>query len=1295
MGGDEMEPERYRINRVDTVELAYDAVRLPADAGVFPREIAALAKAYFGAIDKRDAAEALLGHLDPDGFRIQVLSPDRTIASEADYRAWYSSILTAFSDLRHTVVAMAQERRTHDAAVVTLSIHSEVGLRDPAAGAAPRASHTLDIIWTLRRTASGRWVISGQHANPNPTLAFSPERARQFAATYLQNLDRRDLGGMLAVLAPQDELNIALNGGLIIEDFPQWFKMIEDTFINSKHRIQGLVALENGDGTIDAYLRIHFTADRRTPAPGGETSVDFCVDRIWTLRQDKHGGPQLVSQRPFVPFDLGTRVDPLDVAGALAAARRGDHEAVRDWLRSGGDPNTYAPDGFNLFLAAAATGNADVLRMLLLEGVGRCKVDPGLSLKDPGRPGYDTRILAPHLSSQKGDIASTLLLLSRNPAALHARMEVNGHTPLLQAAFYGHVELATAILANLKSMLPDGVDEAAATQRLFSETTVRGLNATQLGRQFGNQALVDALEPFDTSTAEARQADTRALLEAIPGGTRNPAAGTAAQQASETVFAMITAGLTEVACREEPERSVAVTRIASELEAAIRNPDFDPNRLAGELLQTPLIAAVTGSDANAGVARLRCALVDLLLRKGADPDKEEMYPMAVDAVIRAAVFNHFDCLKTFEAVMTPAAMKRALNHKPAVNGLTALHDSVLRAATGSAGYLEQIRWARGLGAAADIADHTGRTQRDFAAAAFVTEGQKQHAAAVWEALQLDSPPPRPYRVFGYDNLTFLTIPEQVADKGTVWRTLAGLPDMIVKSIELDGPDALSAEVAQNHSFGTALMNRHWPDGRPVDAREIQAFAAQTRGTPFLPMMRFEKPDPYIKQLLGAGLFGALVVNPETPEAVRAVLRDVYFPERPNANAAPRPSTAEHPLGKRAVGADNLAQRTFAEYAKMMDTVNDMFIGGISFSKPAVPPVLQQLPELRKIGVKMIEVDRAGIRAGLAGSCPDEALDRETEAAVGAIEDAARRAGIILSGRFSKDVEILDAYERGYRHITTITEREAQEIAWRTWVPEGRIQGRECLPREMPIRPPSQDVNDIRRALAAGELVVFGALTTPNVNTALRLAHSGILNAVAIEREHGTWSTGEAVRHIKALRDHTHVMLRICSALDEDVETFVSLGAGALIATAVQGAQEADHFLRGVEKANRATHGENGRDKWTVPVVMMETEGAANDTDAIVAMLKEHQGVCHPGPLDLSASLGAAWGTARYESTLARIEGAAKAAGVPLAGVISTLEAALAHGFGMVLAPVGMDGGALNAGIMGLNPLQSLQKDNSA
>lgn len=1292
-----MEPDscRCQINRVNRADLEANSVRLPLDAGVFTREVGALAKAYFGAIDEGDI-ESMLGHLDPNDFNIHVLSPDATLTSENEYREWYRSIVSTFSRRRHTVVALDPKLITTNSAQARLSIHSEVDRRNPAPDENPRATVTLDIIWDLTRAEDGQWVISGQREPPDPTPEFSKERTREFAVSYLHNLDRRNLEGMLAVLAPQGELNIALNGGLIVEDFPRWFRMIDEAFINSVHRVQGLVALENADGTIDAHLKIHFTADRRNPEPNQDKAVEFSVERIWTLRLDDNGKPQLVSQRPFDLFDLSTRVDPLDVKGALEAARHGHNEVVRDWLRNGGDPNAYAPDGFNLFLAAAATGNTEVLRMLLLEGVGPKKVDPGLPLEDPRRPDYRTNILAPHLSTQKGDVTSTLLLLSKHPEQLHVRVEVTGHTPLLQTAFYGHVELAKSILENLGSILPQGADIEEETLRLFSETTLRGINATQFGRQFQNQAMVDALEPFDKATTEAKAADTKALLEAIPAGPRNPEADTPAQQASETVFNAITSGLAEIAGLEEPERSATVTRVITELKEATQNPNFDPNRLAGELLQTPVIAAVTGTNANEGVARLRHEVVDILLETGADPDKEEMYPMAVDAIIRAAVFNHFDILKRFAAVMTPEAMKQALNHKPAVNGLTALHDSVLRAATGSAGYLEQIRWARGLGAAANIPDHTGRTQRDFAAAAFVTDGQKENAAAVWEALQLDSTPPKPYEFFSYENLTFLTIPAHVADKGAVWRTLAGSPDVVVRSIELDGPNAMSAEVAQNHSFGTATMNRCWPDGRPVDAKEVQAFAAQTRGTPFLPVMRFERSDPYIKQLLGAGLFGALLVNPESPEAVRALLRDVYFPERPDAQAAPRPSsTAQHPLGKRAVGADNLAQRTFAEYPKMMDTVNDMFIGGLSFSRPALPDVLQQLPALKDVGVRMVEIDHAGIRTELARSCSEEGLDLETEGAISAIETAARDAGIVLSGSFRTEEQILRAFEKGYRHITTITERAAHVISWRTWVPEGRTEGRELLPREMPIRRPSQDFNDVRRALEDGELVVFGALTTPDLNNALQLANSGILNAVAIEREHGTWSTDETVRHIKALREHTNVLVRLCSALDPDVGPFIGSGVAALIATAVLDADEARHFLRAVEKANIETYGENDKGKWAVPAVMMETEGAARDTDEIVAMLKEHQGVCHPGPLDLSASLGAAWGTERYESTLGKIESTAKAAGVPLAGVLNTLEQALNHGLGMVLAPVGMDAGALNTGIAGTNPLESLQHDNSA
>ncbi|MCP4365967.1 MAG: hypothetical protein GY800_11820 [Planctomycetes bacterium] len=1283
-----------QINRVNQADLNADTVRLPSDAGVFKREVGALAKAYFGAIDTGDV-ESMLSHLNPSGFKIHVMSPDATLTNENEYREWYKRIDAQFSSLLHTVVTLDAKLVTSVVAEAKLSIHSAVILRNPAEGGNSRANVTLDIIWELSRTVEGQWVISGQRENPDSTPVFSTVRTRQFAVTYLDNLDRRNLDGMLKVLAPQNELNIALNGGLIVENFPQWFKGIDDAFINSVHRVQGLVALKNADGTIDAHLKIHFTADKRNAKPNEDPGMVLIVERIWTIRPDKNGNPQLISQRPFIPFELSTRVDPMDINGVLSAARRGDNEVVRDWLRGGGNPNDYASDGFNLFLAASAIGNTEVLRMLSLEGVGTIKVDPSLSLKDPRRLDYNTNILAPHLSAQKGDIISTVFLLSKNPDQLHARVEVNGHTPLLQAAFYGHVELAKSIVEKLGTIVPEGTNIEEETLRLFTETTVRGINATQFGRQFGNQAMVDALEPFDKAAKEAMQADTTALLEAIPVGPRNPDAGTPEQQASEKVVDAITTGLAEVATLEEADRSAAVTRIVNVLKEITANPTFDANRLAGELLQTPVIAAVTGTNANESVAQLRTEIVDILLAKGADPDKEEMYPMAVDAVIRAAVFNHFDALKKFEAVMTPETIKQALNQKPAVNGLTALHDSVLRAATGSIGYLEQIRWVRRLGADVDIADHTGRTQRDFATAAFVTDGQKENAATVWDALQLDAAPPKPYTVLSYENLTFLTIPDRVADKGTVCRALTDSSDVIVKSIELDGPNAMCAEVAQNHSFGTAMFNRSWPDGRRVDAKEVQLFAAQTRGTPLLPVMRFEKSDPYIKQLLGAGLFGALLVNPKSPDAVQALLRDVYFPERPNAETEPKKSTAAHPLGKRAVGADNLAQRTFAEYPKMMDNINDMFIGGLSFSVPAQPDVLQELAALKEIGVRMIEIDQAGIRAELAKSYSQDDLNRETEAAIATIEKAANDAGIVLSGKFSTEDQILHAFEKGYRHIITITEKIAHETAWATWVPEGTIEGHKPLPREMPICKPSQDFNDVRRALDDGKLVVFGALTTPNLNTAISLANSGILNAIAIEREHGVWSTDEAVRHIKALREHTNVMLRICSALDEEIATFVDLGASGLIATAVLTAEEARHFLLAVEKANIETHGKDDKSKWTVPVVMMETKGAANDTEEIVAMLKEHDGVCHPGPLDLSASLGAAWGTEKYESTLSKIENTAKEAGVPLAGVLSTLTASLDHGLGMVLAPVGMDAGALNTGIMGTNPLESLQKDNSA
>lgn len=1271
-----------RALRVDPAELAWDAARLPGDAGALAQSVGALARRYFGAIDAGEV-ETMLACLDPSGFDIHVLAPDAHLTDEASYRAWYARIRDTFAGLRHTVVALAPQMTSGDIATVELSIHSEVDHRAPGAGEPVRSNVTLDIVWELTRHGLN-WRIARQYENPRVSPAFGITRTREFAVSYLHALDRRDLPAMLAMLAPAEVLNIALNQGLIIEDFPAWFAMIDGAFVNSDHRVQGVVARENADGTIDAHLKIHFTADKRSPAPDEAPGVDFSVERIWTIRANANCAPQLIGQRPFVPFDLSTRLEPRDVEGAMAAVHAGRNEVLRDWLRAGGNPDAHGRDGFNVFLAAAAAGNAEALRMMLRERVGGRGADAARTLRDPTRPGYDTGILAPHLSAQKGDVTATRLLLANAPDQLSARIEVNAHTPLLQAAFYGHVELARALVEGLDAILPAGADVAAERHRLFTQTTLRGINATGFGRQFGNVAMVAALEPHDKVTKAELAADTAALLAAIPAGTRHPERDSAAQKASEAVFSAITDGLAGVAKVEEAEVEAASARALAALEAAMADAAFEPDHLAGPLLQPPIVAAVTGTNAHPGVAATRLAMVEHLIAKGADPDVEEAYPMAVDAVIRAAVFNHFDCLKAFERAMTPAAIRDALNRKPAVNGLTALHDSVLRAATGSTGFLEQIRWARALGASCDIPEHTGRTQRDLAAAAFGTDGQRANAPAVWKALAPGGPPPKPYRDFAYENLTFLTIPSKPSDKGAVWRAFSTTSDMIVRAIALDGPSAMAAEVAQPHGFGTALFDRHWPDGRLVAAAEVQAMAMQSRGTPFLPVMRFPKPgDPYVKQLVGAGLFGALLVDPQSPDAVRAMMRDVYFPQRPDASAKPRVATPEHPLGKRAVGADTLAQRTFAEFPKMMDLVNGMFLGGLTFRAPAAPSVLAALRDLKAAGVRLVEVDRAAI------------LTRGTEADVIAIEEAARGAGLVLTGHFHTEAEVRDAFARGYRHIVTVTQGDAFEAAFRKWVPDGKMQSeRALLPREMPIRPPQEGFNDARRALLAGELLVFGAQTTPDPHVAVQLVKSGILNGVAIEREHGAWTTEETLRHVELLRPLTNVMARTGSALDPDVGAFVAAGVAVLIATAVQGAPEARIFLDAVRAANIETYGDDEA-RWCVPAVMMETEAAAADAEEIVAMLKEHRGVCHPGPLDLSASLGAAWGTPRYEETLARIEGAAKAAAVPLAGVLNTLEASLEHGFGMVLAPMGMDAGGLNAGLSGANPLESLQSDNSA
>lgn len=364
-------------------------------------------------------------------------------------------------------------------------------------------------------------------------------------------------------------------------------------------------------------------------------------------------------------------------AASVAAARKGDAIALRRLLAEGCSPDSCDGDGWTPLLAACARGHADIVA-LLLTNQPAARID--LAHRDSGG-------LPIHLAGQSGNTTVAKLLLDRRPDQLDAVWDVNGHTLLLQAAFYGHRDMVALALQR-------GANTAA--------TTLRGLGALELAMQFDNQALADLIRPVD-ATATAKAAYYRALLRRI-------------LPLHDRMVAVIEDGLATSGGNAD---AAAVT--LATVRDLIENRRADVNGLGGPLQQPPLVVTVTGNDGKPPDpvrARLRSDIARLLLEHGADPLRCERHPMAVDAVIRASVFNHLDILALIAEHIPSRALADALNRPAAVNGLTALHDTVLRASTAAPnarqGYFDQIRWAVAHGARSDIEDFSGRTQRQIA-----------------------------------------------------------------------------------------------------------------------------------------------------------------------------------------------------------------------------------------------------------------------------------------------------------------------------------------------------------------------------------------------------------------------------------------------------------------------------------------------------------------------------------------------------------------------------------------------------
>jgi ankyrin repeat protein len=374
-----------------------------------------------------------------------------------------------------------------------------------------------------------------------------------------------------------------------------------------------------------------------------------------------------------------------ELCAILDAAKAGDVATITQWLAGGANPDQHDEAGWSPLLWAAARGQAELVSILLKGGA-----DPRL--------GHALSAMLPvHVAGQCGDVETVKVLLDAAPDTLNVQYDINGHTVLLQAVFYGHLPLAQYLVER-------GADTAIPT--------ARGLGPLELALQFQAEKMAAVMRPYDKSADEKSAAYQRYLARIAPDV---PEAEKPLKALSDKIIATIEAGLKATNDGATTEAALATIRDLVDKQGA------EIDRLGGPLQQPPIIAAVTGINgfpANSAVAKLRLDLVAYLLGKGANPLGREKHPMGAQPVIRAAVFNHLEILKLLALHCPAQDYADAINEVPLVNGLTAMHDSVLRASMAAPdrrqGYLDQISFFVSHGGRSDLEDFSGTTQRQLA-----------------------------------------------------------------------------------------------------------------------------------------------------------------------------------------------------------------------------------------------------------------------------------------------------------------------------------------------------------------------------------------------------------------------------------------------------------------------------------------------------------------------------------------------------------------------------------------------------
>ncbi|OEH93834.1 ankyrin repeat domain-containing protein [Bacillus solimangrovi] len=422
----------------------------------------------------------------------------------------------------------------------------------------------------------------------------------------------------------------------------------------------------------------------------------------------------------------------------LHAAKCGDVTMMRQWLEAGGDPDITDLQGWTPLMAASVRGQAEIVKLLLSDD------NPNAKKADCTRRLDSADASAIFWAGQSGEIETVKLLLRDTPEQIYDISLVNGHNILLQAAFFGsekHLTLAKWLLEDIGKILSipkENIEEIEqARLKLTTATNVRGYNGLTMSKLWGNKEMEALFTKYDKSTEQERASYLEKLLTDISIPT-TVEESQLKQQLTDRLIHEITNSFKMLNDETADDIEAVKQHLLERMNEILAHPEFDMNCLGGPLSETPIIAAITGVDTSKDIADFRLNVVTMLLEHGADPDIPEKHPMAVDAVIRAAVLNHFPILKKILKYMKSLAFQAALNEKPSINGQTALQDTVHRALTASEdtlqSHLEQIIWCISKGARYDIEDHTGTSPEKLARKALQDSVYKSRALDVMEAL---------------------------------------------------------------------------------------------------------------------------------------------------------------------------------------------------------------------------------------------------------------------------------------------------------------------------------------------------------------------------------------------------------------------------------------------------------------------------------------------------------------------------------------------------------------------------------